>query len=208
MKTQQDYLRDIAEIRSMMEQSTKFLSLSGWAGILAGIYALAGVWIAFRFLNFSDSDWTIPATVPLGIAGSVGKLIGLALAILILAIATAVYLSYRKAGKRGETIWNATSRRLLILMAVPLVTGGLLVFILIYKGWIVLALPLTLIFYGLALYNAGSITFGEVRMLGLIEIGLGILCACFSNLALWIWAIGFGLFHIIYGIYIHYKYEQ
>jgi predicted lysophospholipase L1 biosynthesis ABC-type transport system permease subunit len=47
MRKEQDYIEDIAEIRSMMERSSKFLSLSGWAGILAGIYALAGAWIAF-----------------------------------------------------------------------------------------------------------------------------------------------------------------
>ena len=52
MKQQQDYIRDISEIRSMMERSTKFLSLSGWAGIMAGVYALIGAYIADRILLF------------------------------------------------------------------------------------------------------------------------------------------------------------
>ncbi|MCB0667946.1 MAG: hypothetical protein KDC80_19100, partial [Saprospiraceae bacterium] len=56
MKNQQDYLGDLAEIRSMMERSSKFLSLSGWAGIMAGIYALVGVYIAHTLLKFKPTD--------------------------------------------------------------------------------------------------------------------------------------------------------
>ena len=32
MEKNNDYLQDIADIRTMMERSAKFLSLSGWAG--------------------------------------------------------------------------------------------------------------------------------------------------------------------------------
>lgn len=47
----QDRLKDIAEIRSLMEQSTKFLSLSGLSGIFAGLYALAGAFVAWLYLG-------------------------------------------------------------------------------------------------------------------------------------------------------------
>ncbi|MCK7509004.1 MAG: hypothetical protein MZV70_36545 [Desulfobacterales bacterium] len=53
MKDEKDYIRDIAEIREMMERSSKFLSLSGWAGIMAGIYALSGAYIAYKFMDFN-----------------------------------------------------------------------------------------------------------------------------------------------------------
>src|SRR5690606_26629445 len=56
MKEQQDYIRDIAEIRTMMERSSKFLSLSGWAGIMAGIYALSGAYIAYNFFDFNPNE--------------------------------------------------------------------------------------------------------------------------------------------------------
>src|SRR5680860_505723 len=56
MKKEQDYIQDITEIRSMMERSSKFLSLSGWAGIMAGIYALLGGYIAYTFLNFHPDE--------------------------------------------------------------------------------------------------------------------------------------------------------
>ena len=54
MKNETDYLRDIGEIRSLMERSSKFISLSGWAGIFAGIYALAGVYVAINYLHFNQ----------------------------------------------------------------------------------------------------------------------------------------------------------
>ncbi len=208
MSQEKDYIRDITEIRSMMERTSKFLSLSGWAGIMAGIYALTGVYVAYKLLYFNPDELVYTTVASGNWPPNLLKTIALALTILVLAIGTAVFLSYKKAYKRKEKLWNATSRRLLINMAVPLITGGLLIVALIAKGLIGLIAPLTLIFYGLALYNGGKFTYGAVRVLGLIEIGLGLIGVYFIGYGLLCWAIGFGLFHIIYGIYIHYRYER
>lgn len=202
---EQDYIRDIAEIRSMMERSSKFLSLSGWAGILAGIYALSGAYIAYAFFQFNPDEITYSnVELPVNLL----KVFLLAIVILILTIGTAVFLSRQKANKRGENLWNPTAKRLLISMAVPLVTGGLLILILISQGLIGLIAPFTLLFYGLALYNASRYTYPDLKTLGLIEIGLGIIGSYYVEYGLAFWAIGFGLMHIIYGIYLHYKYER
>lgn len=201
MKDQQDYIQDIAEIRSMMERSTKFLSLSGWAGIMAGIYALAGVWIASYVLGFNPSG--IFYTSP-----NLSNVVMLAFLVLILALVTAIYFSWKKSQQRGEKVWNATSRRLLTHMAVPLATGGILILFLMSQGLIGLIAPLALLFYGLALYNAGSYTIFEVRLMGIIQIGLGLTSCWFIEDALIFWAIGFGLVHMIYGVYMHFRYER
>lgn len=205
MKKEKDYVGDIAAIRSMMERTSKFLSLSGWAGIMAGIYALVGAYVAYAYFAFNPDEVT---QVPIDEGIVLPKLIALAVVVLVLAIGTAIFLSYKKADKRGERIWNTTSRRLLINMSVPLVAGGILIFVLISKGLIGLVAPFTLVFYGLALYNAGNFTYAEVRMLGLMEIVLGLVGLCFIGYGLLCWAIGFGVLHIIYGIYIHYRYER
>lgn len=83
-------------------------------------------------------------------------LLSLALDTLLLAVGTAVFLSQRKSHKRGEKLWNTTSRRLIINMAIPLVTGGLVVISLLSHDMAGLAAPFSLLFYGLALYGAGS----------------------------------------------------
>jgi hypothetical protein len=202
MSTQdRDYIRDIAEIRSMMEKSSKFLSLSGWAGIMAGIYALAGTWIAYSYLDFYPTELQYSHS-------NISGIVLLSSAILTLALGTALLFSQKQAAAKGESAWNATSRRMLAAMAAPLVTGGALILILISAGLTGLAVPLTLIFYGLALYNAGSFTLWEVKGMGLIQIILGLAGTVLIEHSLLFWAIGFGIVHIIYGMYIHLRYER
>jgi hypothetical protein len=201
MEKEQAYRQDIAEIRSMMERSTRFLSLSGWAGIMAGIYALTGAYVAAAVLNFNPDviDYS---------SSALPKVMLLGLLILMLALVTAILLSRKKAAKKGEKIWTATSRQLLAHMAVPLVTGGVLTLILISKGLTGLIAPLTLLFYGLALYSAGKFTIDDVKYLGITQIGLGLTASWFIEYGLILWAIGFGMLHIVYGIYIYLRYER
>lgn len=205
MKKEKDYLQDIAEIRAMMERSSKFLSLSGWAGIMAGLYALAGAWIVYAFLGFETEEMFYS---PSESFSELMNVVLVAIIVLVLAIGTAIFLSYRRAGKRGEKLWNPTAKRLLINMAVPLIAGGILLLIMISKGRIEFLAPFSLIFYGLALYNAASLSYEDLKILGLIQIGLGLISSWFVEYGLMFWALGFGIVHIIYGIHMNYKYER
>lgn len=208
MEDEHDYMRDIAEMRTMMERSSKFMSLSGLAGIMAGIYALAGSYIVYKVFHFNPDALADSTTKSGSLSPSLMKIIFVAVVILILAIGTAIFLSYKKATKTGEKLWDPTAKRLLINMAVPLAAGGLLILILIFKGLIGLVAPFTLLFYGLGLYTASKFTYEEVRSLGLIEIGLGLISSYFTGYGLLFWALGFGVVHIMYGIYMHYRYER
>jgi len=201
MKESRDYVQDIAEIRSMMERSSKFASLSGWAGILSGVYALTGAFAAYSLFDFNPDELFYSSP-------NLPAIILLAISVLILAIITAVYLSRRKARTKNENIWNATSKRLLIQMVIPLFTGGALILLLTAHGLIGLAAPLMLLFYGLALINAGEFTIPEVKIMGIIQIILGIIGTWFIEYGLILWAVGFGVVHIIYGIYMHFRYER
>lgn len=208
MKDKQDYIRDIAEVRSMMERSSKFLSLSGFAGIMAGIYALGGAYIAYRLLGFNPDAMRYGVSESGELKDGMLEVMLLALAVLALALGTAIFLSHRNAGKRGEKLWNGATRLVMYNMAVPLVAGGLLILILILKGLIGLLAPCSLVFYGLALYSAGNFTYKEVRSLGMLQILFGLSGAYFIDYGLLFWALGFGVTHIVYGIYMHYRYER
>lgn len=201
MKEEKDYIGDIAAIRSMMERTSKFLSLSGWAGIMAGIYALIGAWAASTFLSFNPREIFHAEDIDL-------RLIGLALGVLVLTLATAILLSSKKASKRNERVWNATAKQMIVSMSIPLVAGGLLVIVMIIHGLIGLIAPLTLIFYGLSMYNASKFTYTEMKLLGISEIALGLFSSYFVEYGLLCWGLGFGILHIITGIYLHYKYEK
>jgi hypothetical protein len=77
---------------------------------------------------------------------------------------------------------------------------------LLVNGYIGFVTPLTLIFYGLALVNASKYTLSEVRSLGIIEIVIGLFAMHFIGYGLLLWAVGFGVMHIIYGIIMHIRY--
>ncbi|GAB5409622.1 MAG: hypothetical protein BalsKO_19870 [Balneolaceae bacterium] len=201
MEEHQDYIKDIAEIRSMMERSSKFLSLSGWAGILAGVYALVGVWISYSVFEFNPTELFYAHE-------QLHQVVLLATGIFVLALVTAIFFSKRKANSKEETIWNSTSKRLLANMAVPALTGGLLVVIIVSEGLLGLAAPMLLIFYGLSLFVAGNFTINEVKFLGIIQLFLGLINLLFIEYGLIFWGIGFGVFHIIYGMYMHFRYER
>ncbi len=188
-----------------MERSSKFISLSGLSGILAGVYALTGAAVAFCLIREPLNYQQIPF---LHLLGLLPYLMGIALVVLIASIATGVLLTYRKAKKKGQPIWGKTSRDLLFNMSVPLVTGGLLILIFLYRGYFGIVAPTSLIFYGLALMAAGNFTFSDVRVLGISEIILGLITACLPGYGLLLWEIGFGVFHIVYGWVMYIKYDR
>lgn len=203
MKEKQDYLRDLTEIRSMMERSSKFLSLSGWAGIMAGVYAFAGAHIAFWHLGFNPHEVFYPYD-----AESLRYLIILGIIILVLAISNAVVVSRQNAKKKGESAWNPVSRKMLSDMAVPLLAGGFLLLVFIARGMLGLLIPATLIFYGLALHNGGRYTFAEIRILGIAQILLGLSSIYYMEYSIFIWSAGFGAVHVLYGIYMFFRYGK
>lgn len=201
MSKEQDYINDLAEIRSMMEQSSKFLSLSGWAGIMAGLYALAGAYVAHSILNFNPDSVSY-------LYYNFGEVILLALGVLFISLITAILFSKKKASDRGEKIWNPTSKRLLASMSVPLLVGGVLIIFYMSNDLYALIAPTSLIFYGLSLYNAGNFTINEVRWMGFVQIALGLINVWFLGFGLLFWSIGFGAVHLVYGIYMHFRYER
>ena len=208
MKKDTDYLQDIEEIRSLMEKSSKFISLSGWAGIFAGVFALLGSYIALTYLDFNPQSLSVdPESNPFQ-QTQIFSVVQLALIVFLLAISFALFFTHRRAKRKDELLWTPTAKRLVMNMAVPLFTGGILILLFISKGFIGFVAPFSLLFYGLALFTISKFTFDEVKILGLIEILLGLISVYKVSLGLLFWAIGFGVVHIIYGIYVYFKYER
>tara|TARA_B100001765_G_scaffold45071_1_gene26014 strand:- start:114 stop:752 length:639 start_codon:yes stop_codon:yes gene_type:complete len=208
-----DYLNDISEIKTMMSRSSRFMSLSGLSGILAGIYALvAATYAHFRITEVSA--YTANSNVGEAIGrfllsyDAIGDLMLAALLTLALALLTGAFLTIKKAKKRNEQLWNPVSKRLLFNFAVPLVAGGLFCLVLLQYEFIGLVAPTTLIFYGLALLNASKFTVGDIKYLGLANLMIGLVATQFIGFGIYFWALGFGIFHIIYGIILYNKYDK
>ena len=208
MKKDTDYLQDIEEIRSLMEKSSKFISLSGWAGIFAGVFALMGSYIALTYLDFNPQSLSVDTENNPFQQKQIFSVVQLALLVFLLAISFALFFTHRRAKRKDELLWTPTAKRLVMNMAVPLFTGGILILLFISKGFIGFVAPFSLLFYGLALFTISKFTFDEVKILGLIEILLGLISLYKVSLGLLFWAIGFGVVHIVYGIYVYFKYER
>ncbi len=201
------YLNDISEIKNMMNQSSRFISLSGLSGVLAGIYSLIGAWLAYKTIYFDTTSMGNYRNLIIS-QDSINKLFIIASTVLILSIITGIALSVRKAKKTEDKIWNVSSKRLVINFAIPLATGGFFILFLIEKEMLSLVAPLTLLFYGLACVNASKYTLGDVRYLGITMIILGLLSTWFLGYGLLFWALGFGICHIIYGSMMYFKYDR
>lgn len=207
MKNVREYEKDLASIRTMMERSAKFISLSGLSGILAGIYALAGAAAAYSILPDPLSPTEYESRSPIS-NDTIFTVIAIAAAVLAASLATGLLLSSRQAKKQGVKFWSASSERLAINVSIPVVTGGILIIILILHGHYDLAAPASLIFYGLALLLGSANTFDEIRYLGFCQIILGLIAAYFSAYGLIFWALGFGVLHIVYGVIMYNKYDK
>ena len=212
MHESREHLQTLTEIRSLMERSAKFLSLSGLSGVSAGVVALAGAAVVygrlqtdwFRVLNYNRLELYDTAAH----AGIERFLITVALAVLVAALVSGSYFTVRKARRQGLTVGNASSKRLLWAMTVPLATGGVFCVALLYYNLIWLVAPTTLVFYGLALLNGSKYTLRDVESLGYCEIGLGLLSLFWPGYNLLAWAVGFGVLHIVYGLAMYFKYER
>jgi hypothetical protein len=200
-------LDDLAQIRSIMERSKKYLSLSPWAAIMAGVYALIGAGIVYWKIYYAPEI----LYYQLGdnpVSPSLVSLLSIAVAVFVLAAGTGLWLNYRKASKAGEKLWSKTAVRLAINFVIPMIAGGIFLFILFYRGYYSLLAASSLLFYGLALLNAGNFTFTDIRSLGISEIVLGLLAALFPGKGLFFWALGFGVLHVLYGVLMYWKYER
>jgi hypothetical protein len=200
------YLEDLKEIKDIMNRSSRFVSLSGLSGISAGLIALAGAYYAHKAL-FSQYNFSRYDAVALS-QESVQTILIIAFSTIALAIISVLLLTRYETQKRNEKSWNILTKRILINLFIPLMAGGIICLILLFNGYVSMIPPITLIFYGLALYNASKYTLNEMESLGLIELTLGVLGFYFIEYGLIFWTVGFGVVHIVYGTYMHFKYKS
>lgn len=213
VKHQNEHLETLTEIRSLMERSSRFISLSGLSGVWAGVIALLGAAAAYLYLDTLpfQNKWLAFREVILqpkwGMDYQTFFLLD-AVVVFILAFSFAWYFTNRRAKRQGLRTWDAMSKRMLFNLAIPLVAGGIFCIALYLNGELRLIAPATLIFYGLALVNGGKYTVDDIRYLGITQILLGLFGLFVPGYGLEIWALGFGVLHIFYGILMYRKYES
>ncbi len=206
-----EHLETLSEIRSLMEKSSRFISLSGMSGILAGIFALMGAAAVYVYLgltpfsNMRSYYVEMPYAAKWGMDYRTFFILDAAL-VLAASLTACTILTTRKARKNGQKIFDNLTYRLIYNLALPLAVGGIFCIALLYHGQFGMIAPAMLLFYGLALVNASKYTFKDIHYLGLCEIVLGLMAIFFIGYGLEFWAIGFGILHILYGSIMYFKY--
>ena len=201
----QEYLDSISEIRNIMDRSSRFISLSGLAGVFAGIWALCGAGYAYYLLTKLGYPYDMNLDE---VQHTLLLLILDALTVLLLAVTSGIFFTTRKAKREGISIWDKKILTLIWNIAVPLGTGGVFCLFLLFSSNFLYVAPATLIFYGLALFNAGNYTHRDIKHLGILEILLGLVSCLYLGYGLYFWAFGFGVMHIVYGVIMYFKYER
>ena len=216
MTTTHEQLNDLREIRALMERSSRFIGLSGLSGITAGLCALVGATITYIYLDARPFQYDHPSRLYYNHALETTKwdieytkfFILVGVLTILAAVSFGILFTTRNARRKGQSIWDATARRLLTSLIIPLGAGGLFCLAMLLDGSVAYLAPASLIFYGLALVNGSKYTLHDVYYLGLVEITLGIAAMFLLRFGLEFWVFGFGFLHIIYGVVMYYKYEK
>lgn len=186
-------IESVNEIKELMERSSKFVSLSGMTAVLAGVYALAGAYVAGQLLRSGDNR---------------EGLIMVASLVLTVSVVTACILSWYKAKKMQQKLFGKLTYRIAWNFSLPLLTGGLFCIALLLHEHYGLVSSVMLLFYGLSLVNVSKFTYSNVVWLGYAFLCLGIADCFFEGHGLMFWTIGFGGFHILYGMLFYLQYER
>lgn len=200
--------QELAEIKSMMEKSTRFLSLSGIAGIPVGIIALVGTMAINYVINNSWKNWHFPAPLSLE-QHQLFAIITIALSTFLMALVTTWYLSKRKiSASNTGSIYSPASLRFVKTLAFSISIGALVCASLAWNKDYQYILGISLVFYGIGMSQASDHGFKELKYLGLGCILAGILALVSPSLSIILWGLGFGLLHVLYGVLMHRKYDN
>lgn len=197
---------DLSHIRSMMERSSRFISLSGLSGVFAGLSALIGGLYAYQLFEAKGIEYFDENNKVYSI-DLVSDLFFTAIIVLGFALTFGIFFTIRKSRKYNLPIWTTATKKMLLNLAIPLIVGGVFCFALLCYNIFFLIAPATLLFYGLALINAEKYTFSDIKYLGFCEIILGCISLFYVGYGLIFWIIGFGVMHILYGLIMFKKYK-
>ena len=188
----------------MMERSSRFQVINGWGVVAVGIMALVAAWVANLLFNsngstlYGNTDYLWANKTQIAVFGSLALLIVCGLTVFL----SSMWMARRKGVPFGL---DPTMRRLLVAFSVPLLAGGILCLALVLQGHYGLTSSVMLIFYGLALVGCHHFTHPLIGWLGYVELLLGLLDCFTVTYALLFWALGFGLLHVVFGIYLIFK---
>lgn len=171
-------------IRETMERASSFTAVPGWGGVAMGATALGAALIASR--QFSITRWIITWLLEA-----------------LLALLIGGWAAARKARAAETPLLSGPGRKFALSFLPPMIVGVLLTMALYWAGLTSIIPGTWLLLYGTAVMTGGAFSVKAVPVMGLFFMILGAVAlfapSDWSNALM---AAGFGLLHIIFGIYI------
>ncbi|MBS1566168.1 MAG: hypothetical protein JST39_17425, partial [Bacteroidetes bacterium] len=134
MNQQQQGLEALQDIKRIMERSGRFISLSGWSGVAAGLCALVGAGLAearmasYRELRYGNMNTGREYQAHGNLLDELTTdLLLIGIGVFISAVTLAFIFTYVRSRKNKVPIWGTTARRLLWNTMLPLIVGGIVV---------------------------------------------------------------------------------
>jgi hypothetical protein len=195
-----------AEASSGVRRQTRYLAFSAWSFLSIGLLFLLVIASAWVYLGYEIEGQTDPEQLFGRFEAIPSHYYALAAVACLLALGLGLglvtWFNNRKAERLGLARWNAAATKMVQEAAVPLLGGGLLLAVLVFRyGLFGLVAPLSLLFYGLALTRASWFSLRELRSLGYVQIGLGLVSCLFPRETLLFWGLGLGLAHVLFGLW-------
>ncbi len=190
----------------------RYLPMSGLSFLLSGLLVLIGTLFAWSYLGYeyegnfeTEQLFGRMEAIP---QDYVIKLGFSAIVLVLCALGMVAFFNARRARQMRLPFWDDSARLALLRFSTPLIIGAAFGAILVFRyGLFGLAAPISLIFYGMALILLSTASLKEMRYLGWAEVLLGLISCLVPRESLIFWALGLGLFHVIFGAFLYYRYE-
>jgi len=181
-----------------MQQTSTYFSLRGWTGILLGIYGLLIVYLVHMLTNTYGDGFDGSSQLPIAL---------LEIAIMVFAVVTVLISlitlwirAKRRAKRHNEKLWSSLSKKLRFHTLIPLLLFVIILIIIANKGYYSSITPLLLLLYGIFLLNLSRFSSGRLKYLAIADIFLAIIAYFVFDKEMLFLGLGFGIFHIIYGL--------
>lgn len=181
-------------IREVMDRSTRHSTLSGWSGIVVGVWALLGCGITWEMANGYFARYSHTQHIELFVATWCCVLIASAL--------TDYVLAKKPAALVGKHVMSPLGARFLQAAAPAFVAGLAITVHLLLHGQLQSVWAYWMVCYGAAITSVGIFSMRPVSYLGWAFIVAGAITFLLPSAAgLPMTAIAFGMFHIVYGAF-------
>lgn len=172
---------DLRAIRTAMEGSSRFTSVSGVGEMAVGVTALLAAWLGAG--RTSSSAW-----------------LGVWFTEAILAGGLSLVAAGWKARRTGGTLWSLPARRFALSLAPPLVAGAALTPVFYRAGLIDLLPGAWMLLYGTGVVTGGAFSVRTVPLTGVAFMLVGAVALALPGMGRDAWmALGFGGIHLVFG---------